>query len=105
MAAWGTISFMRVALVFLCLLPAAVAADRGWTAYGGDPGGTRYSSLQQVTRENVGQLKTAWVYHTGALQPETELNGKAAFEATPILVEGALYFSTPFDQVIALDPA
>ena len=33
------------------------------------------------------------------------LNPKAAFEATPILVDGALYFSTPFNQVIALDPS
>ena len=33
------------------------------------------------------------------------LNEKAAFEATPILVEGVLYLTTPFNQVIALDPA
>ena len=31
------------------------------------------------------------------------MNAKAAFEATPILDRGTLYFSTPFDQVIALD--
>ena len=35
----------------------------------------------------------------------TRLNEKAAFEATPILVDGVLYLSTPFNQVIALDPA
>lgn len=52
----------------------------------------------------MSQLKVAWTYHTGALQPETALNQKAAFEATPILVDGTLYLSTPFNQVIALDP-
>ena len=61
--------------------------------------------LKQITRENVAKLRPAWTYHTGALKPETELNEKAAFEATPILVEGTLYLSTPFNRVIALDPA
>ena len=41
----------------------------------------------------------------GHSSPKTALNEKAAFEATPILVDGTLYLSTPFNQVIALDPA
>ena len=81
-----------------------MAADHGWSVYGGDAGGTRYSSLTQVTRENIAKLKPVWTYHTGALNPQTRLNEKAAFEATPILVDGTLYLSTPFNQVIALDP-
>jgi len=89
----------------LCLAVGAPAADAGWSAYGGDAGGTRYSTLRQVTRRNVGNLRVAWTYHTGALSPATDRNEKAAFEATPILVEGTLYLSTPFNEVIALDPA
>src|SRR5262252_1220151 len=76
----------------------------GWSAYGGDAGGTRYSSLTQVTRANVAHLHIVWSYHTGALSPESALNEKAAFEATPILVDGTLYLTTPFNKVIALDP-
>jgi quinoprotein glucose dehydrogenase len=95
---------MRFTLALILLAPAAFAGDSGWASYGGDAGGTRYSRLTQVTRENVGKLKSVWTYHTGALKPETELNEKAAFEATPILVEGTLYLSTPFNRVIALDP-
>jgi quinoprotein glucose dehydrogenase len=72
--------------------------------YGGDPGGTRYSTLKQITRDNVAGLRPAWAYRTGALEPKTDLNEKAAFEATPILVDGTLYLSTPFNRVIALDP-
>ena len=30
---------------------------------------------------------------------------QAAFEATPLVVDGTLYLSTPFNRVIALDPA
>jgi len=61
-------------------------------------------AAEQITRENIGELKVAWTYHTGALQPESDLNRKAAFEATAILVDGMLLLSTPFDQVIALIP-
>jgi quinoprotein glucose dehydrogenase len=89
----------------LVLWTLAGASAQDWTTYGNDPGGSRYSSLTQVTRSNVSRLKIAWTYHTGALEPATRLNEKAAFEATPILVGGTLYLSTPFDQVIALDPA
>jgi quinoprotein glucose dehydrogenase len=96
---------MRITLAFLLIATIAVAADGGWSSYGGDAGGTRYSALKQVTRENVANLKPVWTYHTGALEPKTDLNQKAAFEATPILLEGTLFLSTPFNKVIALDPA
>jgi quinoprotein glucose dehydrogenase len=79
-------------------------ADSGWPNYGNDAGGSRYSPLTQINRDNVAQLKVAWTYRTGALDVQRELNQKAAFEATPILVDGKLFLSTPYDHVIALDP-
>jgi len=78
--------------------------DAGWPTYGNDPGGTRYSPASQIERGNVGQLKVAWTYRTGAFPHDEELDHKAAFEATPILVDGKLFLSTPYDQVIALNP-
>jgi quinoprotein glucose dehydrogenase len=81
-----------------------IGGDVDWSAYGRDAGGTRYSPLAQITRQNVTQLKQAWEYHTGALTPKSDLNSKAAFEATPIMIDGSLYLATPFNQVIALDP-
>ena len=89
------------------ILALLLIGDVDWTAYGRDAGGTRYSPLAQVTRQNVTQLKPAWGYHTGALaflSPSSLI--KSAFEATPIMIDGTLYLSpTPFNQVIALDPA
>ena len=79
-------------------------ADSGWPAYGRDPGGSRYSPLAEINRENVNNLKVAWTYRTGAADVKTPLSRKAAFEATPILIEGTLYLSTPFNRVVALDP-
>src|SRR5258708_38917354 len=75
-----------------------------WPYYGGDAGGSRFSLLAQINRQNVGQLKVAWVYHTGDISDGAKFARKSAFEATPILVDGTLYFSTAFNRVIALDP-
>jgi quinoprotein glucose dehydrogenase len=74
-----------------------------WPAYGRDGGGSRYSPVAQITRDNVTKLRVAWTYHTGAV-PTTAAGRKSAFEATPVLVDGVLYLSTPFNRVIALDP-
>jgi quinoprotein glucose dehydrogenase len=94
-------------LFFLLSLPALAnaqaAPDVGWANYGSDPGGTRYSPARQIDRGNVAQLKVAWTYRTGALPYDEELDKKAAFEATPILVDGKLFLSTPYDHVIALN--
>jgi quinoprotein glucose dehydrogenase len=78
--------------------------DGEWPAYGRDAGGTRHSPLSQITRDNVKDLKVAWTYHTGETGWTSAEARKSAFEATPIMVDGTLYLSTPFDVVIALDP-
>ncbi len=102
--------FTGFLLLFFCALlsPAQeqgpAAASDGWGAYGGDPGGLRFSSASQIARKNVSQLKAVWTFHTGALQQETKLIRKAAFETTPILFENKLFLTTPYDNVFALDP-
>jgi quinoprotein glucose dehydrogenase len=77
--------------------------EAGWPSYGGDAGGTRYSAAAQIDRKNVAQLKVAWTARTGAFPHDGELDHKAAFEATPILIGNTLFLSTPYDQVIALN--
>jgi quinoprotein glucose dehydrogenase len=100
-------SWLLLGVVLLgmdCVAHAQSASDAGWPNYGNDAGGARYSSASQINRENVAQLKLAWTYRTGAMDLDTELNHKAALEATPILVDGKLFLSTPYDHVIALNP-
>jgi membrane-bound PQQ-dependent dehydrogenase (glucose/quinate/shikimate family) len=75
-----------------------------WPYYGHDPGGMRYSPLTEINRENVSQLKVAWVFHTGDISDESHDRKRSGFETTPILVDGTLYLTTPFNRVIALDP-
>lgn len=83
---------------------AQAAPDAGWPAYGGDSGGSRHSTATQINRENVSQLRVTWTFHTGALPHDPDLDKKAAFEATPVLAEGKLFFTTPYDHVFALNP-
>ncbi|MEK6480337.1 pyrroloquinoline quinone-dependent dehydrogenase [Catalinimonas sp. 4WD22] len=76
-----------------------------WPAYGNDPGGMRHAASTQITPENVQQLKVAWSYRTGELEQYKNNHAaeKAAFEATPIMIDGTLYLSTPSNIVIAID--
>ncbi len=102
-AAWT--SLLSLLLLFPVILQSQSVPDAGWPTYGNNPGGTRYSPAKQIGRGNVAQLKVAWTYRTGALPHDEELDKKAAFEATPILVDGKLFLSTPYDHVIALNAA
>jgi quinoprotein glucose dehydrogenase len=98
-------SLLSFVFLFPTPINAQTARDAGWPNYGNDPGGTRYSPAKQIDRANVAQLHVAWTYRTGALPNDEELDHKAAFEATPILIDGTLFLSTPYDHVIALKAA
>jgi quinoprotein glucose dehydrogenase len=90
-------------------LKLTVAGAEGWAYYGGDEGGSRYSPLQQINRENVGKLELAWQYRTGAVAANPSLKSMIDFQATPTLLPAAagahLVICDPFGKVIALDPA
>src|SRR5690606_22498432 len=64
-----------------------------WPAYGGDPGGTRFSALDEINRQNVANLKPVWNFRTGDLDRSDKFREKAAFESTPIMVDGTLYLT------------
>jgi quinoprotein glucose dehydrogenase len=78
--------------------------DDDWPYYGHDAGGTRFSPLTQINRENVTKLKVAWTFHTGDMSESRSDRKRSGFETTPLLVGGTLYLTTPFNRVIALDP-
>jgi quinoprotein glucose dehydrogenase len=92
--------FLSLAL----LPPSGLAAQSDWPTYGGDPGNRRWSALDQINRSNVAYLRQAWVYRTGDIARQETHGAESSFEATPIMVDGTLYFSTAFGRVIALDP-
>src|SRR5258707_6514466 len=69
-----------------------------WRATGGDPGNSRYSSLDQINRTNVSALRVAWVYHTGDVRANTH----SEIQATPVIVNDVLYTTTPALAAVAL---
>jgi quinoprotein glucose dehydrogenase len=76
-----------------------------WHVYGRDPGGSRFSPLTQITRQNVGSLVPAWTFSTGEAVVRARRGRDPAFEATPLVVNGTMYVGTPLGRVYALDPA
>ncbi len=93
------------------LLLGSGAATRGadgefeWRHYGGDLGSSKYSPLDQITKDNAAQLKAAWVWESPdlPLQKENRRLGSFAHEITPIQVGDTLYTSTSLAQVVAID--
>jgi len=71
-----------------------------WPTYGGDLASTRYSPLDQITRDNFNKLEVAWRFKTDALGPRPEFN----FEGTPLMVDGVVYSTAGTRRaVVALD--
>ena len=88
----------------------AQAPVEEWPNYGNDPGSSRYSPLTEITKDNLRDLKVAWVYHTGDVSygdstwMGKKVWAKSTFEATPLFVDATLYVVSPFNRIIALDP-
>jgi quinoprotein glucose dehydrogenase len=78
-------------------------AGGDWAYYGHDAGGTRYSPLAQINRENVATLKVAWTFHVGDISDGSGGKKRSGLETTPILADGTLYLTTGFNRVFALD--
>ena len=71
-----------------------------WETYQGDPGSNQYSSLGQINKGNVDQLKVAWVYQTG-----DSLGQQSQIQCNPIIVDDILYATSPAIKLIALHAA
>jgi alcohol dehydrogenase (cytochrome c) len=67
--------------------------NENWPSYNGDYTGRRFSSLTQITPENVGQLRAEWVFHS---------RNSGKLEVTPVVVDGVMYI-TASNDVYALN--
>lgn len=98
-----TASVERLAAFPETRFPGEAAAD--WPTYGGQPGGTQYSSLDQINLSTIAALAPAWTFHTGDLSDGSDGGDMTNYQVTPILAEGRLLLCTPYNNIIALDPA
>ncbi|MYI74571.1 MAG: PQQ-binding-like beta-propeller repeat protein, partial [Acidobacteria bacterium] len=97
-----------VAVMLLTGLPAADAAaqvtfDRlrtaaeepeNWLTYSGTYFSQRYSELDQVTPDNVGNLELQWVYQAPVAGP---------WQSSPVVVDGVMYLTQRPNDIVALD--
>ena len=127
-------------VVYLTVLWAAsVQAQHGapasgeWPTYGGDLGNTKYSPLDQIDKDNFGDLEIAWRWSSidgflsmadpsggewssssenifdelNKLDPDRWRDGQHPFssglKATPLMVGGVIYLNTPLSIGVALD--
>jgi glucose dehydrogenase len=94
---------IKAALILTCAVAGAQrhpdSTGQEWRAYGNDPGGSRYSPIDQINRTNVQQLQRIWTYHV----PTTPGSWIESFETTPLMVDDVLYFTAQTGLAIALD--
>ena len=97
-------SAIRATLLgLLCWIGAAGAGEfQSWETYGGDPGNTHYSALQEINSNTVARLSLAWQYNSakGAGLPDS-----SELQVNPIIVDGVLYGRNPLYNVFALEAA
>ena len=104
-----------------------------WRSYAGDIAGTKYSPLDQIDGGNFSQLEVVWEWTSvdGMLSRTTPDGGEwrapldtiveslvadtpnlyrdgrspnpSRFQATPLMIDGVLYFNTPLSQGVAVD--
>jgi quinohemoprotein ethanol dehydrogenase len=76
-----------------------INADRepgNWMTYGRTYDEQRYSPLNQINDHNVAQLGLAWYF---------DLDTRRGQEATPVVVDGVMYFTAAWSKVYALNAA
>jgi len=71
----------------------AANEPESWLTYSGSYYSQRFSTLDQINKDNVARLRPAWVYEAN---PGTNEN-------TPIVADGVMYIAEPVSTVSALD--
>jgi alcohol dehydrogenase (cytochrome c) len=94
---------LALLLIPVLSLSAQVTFDRilnagkepqNWLTYSGGVSSQRYSTLNQITPDNVKNLELQWIFQSRSLE---------RYEATPLVVDGVMYTVQNPDDVLALD--
>ncbi|HXC59660.1 MAG TPA: PQQ-dependent dehydrogenase, methanol/ethanol family [Steroidobacteraceae bacterium] len=93
---------MGSAVALTCLIAPLSASAAGapsvkpgeWSLHGGDYSEQRYSTLKQITADNIKDLGLAW---------SADLTERGQYQSTPVVVDGRLYVTTPWSKVYAFD--
>ena len=113
--------FTALALTTTTSLAQHGAANGEWRSYAGGTGSSKYTALDQIDADNVENLRVAWQWQSvdgrfdlqqlaqeyPNLQVANDVDTVriANLKATPLMVGGVLYISTPLSQIAAVDAA
>ncbi|MDR2858545.1 MAG: PQQ-dependent dehydrogenase, methanol/ethanol family [Novosphingobium sp.] len=89
----GALALTLAAVPLAGKAPTPGPADVDWPGYGGQPDEAGYADLAQIDRGNVARLGLAW---------SLDLPGEQTLEATPLAIDGVLYFTGSFADVYAV---
>ena len=95
LAALSLITISLNAQVTYDRLLKASQEPQNWLTYSGGYASLRHSLLRQIDTNNAKNLEQQWVF-----QSDASLQN---FEATPLVVDGVMYFTQPINDVVALD--
>lgn len=83
---------------YLAVDPASTPDPHAWKSWGNTSANARYSGADQITPDNVAQLKPIWKY-----SPPADA-AAGVWQTTPLVIDGVMYITDPMDGAVALDP-
>jgi len=95
--------FAVLFVISFVLVGAQSSRQVEWLYYGGDQAGTKYSPLTDINAANVQRLEIAWQWKHWETPLAEYDTTPGFFEATPLMVDGVLYVTTPYNNIAALD--
>jgi hypothetical protein len=98
-----------LAVIAATAAPAAQQGARGgeWPRHSGDSGSTKYAALDQISKDNVSQLRIAWrrpAVDAGLVANLDTFAFSSDFRATPLMIDGVL-FDEPSARERSIVPA
>jgi quinoprotein glucose dehydrogenase len=87
---------LSLAIAGIIGVTAVTLAQNDWKTYGNDPGHTKFSTLTQITPQNVTRLTKAWEF-------DTKTPGRK-WQNTPVVINNILYITLQNGGVVALEP-
>jgi alcohol dehydrogenase (cytochrome c) len=85
--------------LFLAAAGSSAEGDVGWGGWGNTPDNMRYSSLTQITKDNIDQLGRTYTLNFRSIDP----NARLGQQSYPVVIGERMYVTTNESQVWALD--
>jgi quinoprotein glucose dehydrogenase len=74
-----------------------------WPFVGSDQENTKYSPLADINTDNVARLRVVWQWQHGEAKRDDYGTVPGNFETTPLMIDGVLYVTTPYNNVAAIN--